>query len=349
MKLISQHIRLLLFRNDCVVVPGLGGFILNRLPASLDEKEGKLYPPRALPFFNKQLQSNDGLLAASLVRRQKMEYAEAIQEIRRFADLVNESLEAGREYVLDGLGGFRPNEKGQISFYPDPECNLDPEQYGLHGIAVKELIKPSQVSRKALAPVRKRKRSWITLTACTLVILFGVWMVNKSVNTPVGKQWSALNPFGEFWNSQDHAPAPAAEKENTVPETETAPGNTETTPIADSQEAPENIAVPEEEDPAATAGISTDNTSESPAVSEQQSDSVYYIVVGAFRHSSYAARYERKLKKEGYSACTYQGDEWIRVCAEKHIYRFEAEERLDFIRHSANNKAWILAVPTNSD
>ncbi|HCS20179.1 MAG TPA: hypothetical protein DIW47_06390 [Bacteroidetes bacterium] len=71
------------------------------------------------------------------------------------------------------------------------------------------------------------------------------------------------------------------------------------------------------------------------------------MVVGAFKNANRASRYERELLISGFSATTYSGEEtpWIRVCAEKHTKRFEAEERLSFIRGAANPNAWILAVP----
>ena len=333
--MISEHIRLLLHQNDCVVVPGLGGFIINHLPAGYDEKENRFYPSRALPFFNKQLQSNDGLLAAALVKSENYDYPFAVKEIQRFVEIVKDNLEAKREYAMPGLGEFQRNHEGQITFFPDKESNTAIDTYGLDSLAIQPLIKPSQMQRKALAPIRKKSRTWITMAASLCIIAAGAIWINHSVQTPFGAQWSALNPFDQ---SETVTPTANQEENQAV----VAPSKTKqtdittTTPVASETETTEEIEAPyspEEEELPQTSTI-------------QGTDSVYYIVVGAFSNERYAARYERSLKKSGFSACSYSEGEGalIRVCAEKHSKRFEAQERLSFIQGEANPKAWILAI-----
>ncbi|MDX5321799.1 MAG: hypothetical protein LPK45_11710, partial [Bacteroidota bacterium] len=195
MKLISEQIRALLHEHDCVVVPGLGGFILNHLPATYNEKEHRFFPERALPFFNKQLQSNDGLLAAALVKHKSFDYSSAISEINRFVDQVKETIQDNRTYAMPGLGEFQQNHEGQITFYPDAGTNVDADSFGLDALQLTPINKAKNVQRKALAPIRKKSRSWIGVAASLAIIAFGGWFVSEGVNTPFGKQWSALNPF----------------------------------------------------------------------------------------------------------------------------------------------------------
>lgn len=320
--MISEHIRLLLHQNDCVVVPELGGFILNHLPAVYDEKEKRYYPARALPFFNKQLQSNDGLLAGALTKSQGIDYQEARKLIHGFVTQVKESLEGKRPYSMPGLGEFQPNHEGQITFFPDKHTNTAIETYGLDSFSIKPLLKPARLQREALAPIRKKSKTWFTLVSCMAIIAFGGWWVNQSVQTPYGAQWGVLNPFK------------VEEKVEVKVEEEVVDSIQKT-----------------EEDPVALE-TETLNTDSEPLTFDSRplttnGDSIYYIVVGAFKNENKAARYERELKTSGFSACSYSGGDspWVRVCAEKHDKRFEAEERLSFIRGSANPQAWILAVP----
>lgn len=331
--MISEHIHLLLHQNDCVVVPGLGGFILNHLPASYDEKESRLYPSRALPFFNKQLQSNDGLLAAALVKSENYDYPSAIKEIHRFVQIVKDSLDDKCEYTMPGLGEFQSNHEGQITFFPDKESNSSIDTYGLDSLVIKPLVKPSKIQRKALAPIRKKSWAWISMVASLLIIALGAYWINQSVQTPFGAQWGALNPFVS--NDTPHVvketPTEPAQAEETSNMNNTETEAIESTPSA--EESPEITSIPEGE----TAPILHATPS---------ADSTYYIVVGAFNNSRNAMRYERSLKNEGFSACSYSESEGaiIRVCAEKHTKRFEAQERLSFIQGEANPKAWILAI-----
>lgn len=327
--MISEHIRLLLHQNDCVVVPGLGGFIHNHLPAVYDEKEKRYYPSRALPFFNKQLQSNDGLLAGALTKSQRIDYREAQKLIQGFVNQVKESLEDKRSYSMPGLGEFQPNHEGQITFFPDKHTNTEIETYGLDSLTVSPLVKPSQVQRKALAPIRKKSKTWFTIVSCMAIIAFGGWWVNESVQTPFGPQWGVLNPFKmDGVGAENFLPVHEGEKT-----TDHSPQTTDHSP--QSTEDNSEIVVPDNELPLTVDRVPSTK------------DSIFYIVVGAFKNEYRASRYEQELLNSGFSAITYSGENtpWIRVCAEKHVKRFEAEERLSFIRGAANPDAWILAVP----
>ena len=59
---LARHIELLLLEHDCVIVPGLGGFIANHTEARYTGDEEHLFlPPYRTIGFNQQLQVNDGL------------------------------------------------------------------------------------------------------------------------------------------------------------------------------------------------------------------------------------------------------------------------------------------------
>ena len=63
---LARHIELLLLEHDCVIVPGLGGFIANHADARYTGDEEHLFlPPYRTIGFNQQLQVNDGLLVQS--------------------------------------------------------------------------------------------------------------------------------------------------------------------------------------------------------------------------------------------------------------------------------------------
>ena len=61
---LSQHIEVLLLENDCVIVPGLGGFVAHYTPA-IQVEENVFLPPTRTIGFNPQLKLNDGLLVQS--------------------------------------------------------------------------------------------------------------------------------------------------------------------------------------------------------------------------------------------------------------------------------------------
>lgn len=332
MKLISDHIRLLLHDHDCVVIPGLGGFIQNRFGASFDRTENKFYSHRNVPLFNKQLQSNDGLLAAALVKSQSYSYADALKEIQRFVDQVKESQVEKRPYPLSGLGVFETNHEGQLAFFPDKNCNVSKHSYGLAPLALHPISRNNKKQRPALAPIRKRSKRWIATMSFILFLSVSAWLV-KDHSDFQNVQWSAINPFSELWEK----PSEPITGENV--------GTMEsiiTEPEINQEELTDSIQeAPTEE---------TENQEfplvEAPVVETHSADSVYYIVVGAFQVEKNALSYSKELQTKGYPSGTYaEGNSpLVRVTAETHSNRLSAEKRLTKIQNEINRGAWILAT-----
>ena len=59
---LAQHIETLLLENDCVIVPGFGGFVAHYSPATRVKEENIFLPPTRTIGFNPQLKLNDGVL-----------------------------------------------------------------------------------------------------------------------------------------------------------------------------------------------------------------------------------------------------------------------------------------------
>ena len=59
---IDRHIQQLLLVNDCVIVPGLGGFVAHKVDAKYDSEHNVFYPPKRTIGFNPILKMNDSLL-----------------------------------------------------------------------------------------------------------------------------------------------------------------------------------------------------------------------------------------------------------------------------------------------
>lgn len=79
---VLTHIEYLTFRHDCVVVKGWGAFIARRLSACYNETTSLYEPPRREISFNPDITHDDGLLTASVARREAISYERA----RRIVD-----------------------------------------------------------------------------------------------------------------------------------------------------------------------------------------------------------------------------------------------------------------------
>ena len=58
---LNQYISELLYRYECVVVPGLGAFLTHKVSAEIDAQAQVFSPPKKRLSFNEQLQQNDGV------------------------------------------------------------------------------------------------------------------------------------------------------------------------------------------------------------------------------------------------------------------------------------------------
>ena len=134
---LNRHIELLLLDNDCVILPGLGGFVVHNEPAKFDEGSKVLYPPFRSIGFNSQLNVNDGLLVQSLMQIYDTDYPTAYQlcedEIRR----IKSNLQNQRMWCFDMLGTLYLNDDGNYEFKPLDESGIaSPLLYGLDALSL---------------------------------------------------------------------------------------------------------------------------------------------------------------------------------------------------------------------
>ena len=78
---LSRHIESLMLKHDCVIVPGLGGFVTQYVPARRVDDEQLFLPPCRSVGFNPQLNLNDGLLVQSYMQAYDTNYPETIKLI----------------------------------------------------------------------------------------------------------------------------------------------------------------------------------------------------------------------------------------------------------------------------
>jgi hypothetical protein len=162
LKVLIQHIENILPGHDCVVVPGLGGFVQNRVSAHLHQATDLFYPESKEICFNAKLRFNDGLLAQSYQEAFGMSFEEANLEIRKAVQEIIHKLEEGKYVRLGRVGTLSYNE-GQILFRPDHQNPFFPEVYGLSPFSFPRLkIEPIAVQKekqlaKSAPRVRKEK------------------------------------------------------------------------------------------------------------------------------------------------------------------------------------------------
>lgn len=134
---LERHIETLLLNNDCVIVPGLGGFIAHHVDARYDTRDNMFLPPLRTLGFNPKLNMNDSLLAQSYVEIYDISYPEALARIDSEVYEIKQSIERDGLYELENIGILLINKNGNYEFEPCESGILTPELYGLPGVEIK--------------------------------------------------------------------------------------------------------------------------------------------------------------------------------------------------------------------
>ncbi len=128
---LDKYIGDLLYRYECVIVPGFGGFITNKVPAKNISSQHKFFPPTKEIAFNRNLDKNDGLLANYLVQAKKISYTHAIEVIKTSVADWQILLEEDKTFDIKKIGSFRLNEDRNLEFTSIEDVNYLTESYGL--------------------------------------------------------------------------------------------------------------------------------------------------------------------------------------------------------------------------
>lgn len=114
---LSLHIEYLLRHHDCVILPGVGAFMKAWREASIDA-DGTILPPASELTFNSSIQSNDGLLAHSLMRRNGTTFEEAKATLSAAVEELKATLRTDREIAFGHIGILSLGDEDNLSFAP---------------------------------------------------------------------------------------------------------------------------------------------------------------------------------------------------------------------------------------
>ena len=136
---LAKQISYLLYRYDCVTVPGFGAFLGTPIPAELDIDKETIYPPTKQISFNEQLQSNDGLLANSISVEQQTSYEHAVRLVHKEVVRWKSKLHDGKTIELERIGKLHLNAEKNVVFVPTKDYNHLAESFGLHPIQAQKI------------------------------------------------------------------------------------------------------------------------------------------------------------------------------------------------------------------
>ncbi len=128
---IEHHISQLLYRYQCVTVPGFGAFLTEFQSAQLDASSHSFYPPKKLISFNPFLKNNDGLLANHLAEAEKISYEIAVNAIQNEVAHWKNKIQEFGNFSIKNIGHFSLNSERNIVFVPADQINYLTSSFGL--------------------------------------------------------------------------------------------------------------------------------------------------------------------------------------------------------------------------
>lgn len=262
---VANYIHDLLYRYECVILPGFGAFITQQHSAQIDHSSNEFFPPKKTVSFNRQLIKNDGLLANYLIEAEKVSYQEALEIISQFVQDLEMVLEENRRIDLPNIGSFKITEGEKLQFEPAEKNNFLKEAFGLDGFAAtavsREIYKKQAEAIEEKAPVaftpERRANRWLKYAAVGLVA-FGL------------SGAAGLNIYSDQVNEHN---------------------------IAEQQK-----AVSQLENQIQQATFIIDNPLPAVTLKVSKQTGNYHIVTGAFREAENAAKAVEELKAEGFKA-----------------------------------------------
>lgn len=213
---LAKHIEVLLLENDCVIVPGLGGFIAHNRPAAFHAKEHKFEPPMRTIGFNPRLVINDGLLVQSYMQTYNTDFPDATRKIEKTVQALKEQLYQEGQITLNHIGTIYYNMNGAYEFEPEKRVFFTPSLYGLNDFTltplrekgnIKSLPEPAQEKdeRPKMLPLYHWLRNAVALTAA--VLLFFVFSTPVENTYMDEANFASLGSFDMFDAIRDRSVA----------------------------------------------------------------------------------------------------------------------------------------------
>lgn len=357
---LAQHIETLLLENDCVIVPGFGGFVAHYSPATRVKEENIFLPPTRTIGFNPQLKLNDGLLVQSYMSAYDTSFADASRivekEVNEFIGLLHEE---GKAH-LDNIGEIHYNIYGNYEFVPYDYKITTPSLYGLDSFEIHELSALQQ-KEKVLIPTYPEKekktfeisinRAYLRNAAAMIAAIVLFFAFSTPVeNTDVQKNnYAQLLPSELFEQieKQSVAITPVYVKNDAAQQakkfsassasTKTSSAKKHTT---DKAKTSKPIAVRE------VKVVKQETAAPAPAVKSQESaNHPFHIIVAGGISLKDAEAIATQLKSKGFAdAKALNTDDKVRLSISSFNNRDEATKQLLELRKNETYKnAWLLA------
>jgi len=305
---IEPYIAQLLYRYQCVTVPGFGAFLTEIQSAKWVESANSFFPPKKMISFNANLKNNDGLLANHIAQSEKTSYDYAVSAIQYEVLNWKKALEANGSFSIKNVGDISLNADNNIVFKPLDQTNYLTSSFGLSAFvspAVKREIfeqKIEALEEDTIITLDTEERSGRSYLQYAAIFVLGLALTSTV----------SYSVYQNQINSETVLVETAVQKQvnNKI------------------QEATFFIKSPL---PAVTLSI-------------KESKMSYHIMAGAFREEANADKIYKRLSNQGYKARRIGINKYglYPVLYGSYATFAEAEKAKKEIQKNDNPEAWVL-------
>lgn len=178
MEKINQHIEKLLAYHDYVVVPGLGGFVVQHQSAEIHHDS--ITAPHAAIGFNPLMLHSDGLLAIEVARAEEVSYRQAMEMIAEEIDSLKARISSDKSLKFGNLGHLILNDDNSVTFQPFVQASFLSQNLGLPNLKVSPLKNQLKIPKKHINFVLPKARSFKYAAAAVLIL--GMLTISTQVN-----------------------------------------------------------------------------------------------------------------------------------------------------------------------
>ena len=250
---LSRHIKALLLENDCVIIPGLGGFIAHNCPAIYEKVSNTFLAPARTIGFNPQLTLNDGVLVQSYMEAYNTDFPDATRKIEKTVEYIKSALYTDGQIELNDIGILYYNVNGSYQFEPFQNAFFSPALYGLDNFKFPQLQKNENqkrtVSNYDITPVTNIKHpqhhsyknvaNFVFRNAAAVaaaILLFFVLSVQVQNTYVDDANYASIGSIGIFHSIKDYSAATMNLSKGAEPQQSAAPSVAQPEPKREQQD-----------------------------------------------------------------------------------------------------------------
>ena len=178
MEKFCQHIEKLLAQHDYVVVPNLGGFVVQIQSAKL--LSDHIVPPLSTIGFNPLMHHADGLLAIEIARSEQISYRMAMEYIEKQVESLRIILRLKGKIQFGDLGTFYQNNSENLIFSPAVKVDFLPQNFELTTLYISQKDKQLNSEKPKITITLPSSR--VFKYASVAMLAFGLFCISPTIN-----------------------------------------------------------------------------------------------------------------------------------------------------------------------